>query len=225
MIKILRIVPQKYKKEYRTVFIGPEVSIKLHEDVVAQFKLIEGAEISEATLSELKSIEDRKEAVEYAYLFLSYRTLSSLEMIERLKRKGFSKEIIQDTMEQLKSQKLINDADFAAHYAEEKLKYRMVGEERVHEELVRKGIDRETAEQVVRSVKSENADEILSEDERAYRSLLKRSRQIKEIDSHTQHRRLYGHLARQGFEADIIERVINRFRKERRQADPEEPAD
>lgn len=203
------------------MYIGPEVSIKLHEDVVAQFHLTEGAEISESTLGELKNIEIQKEAVEYAYLFLSYRTLTTVEMGERLKRKGFAKDVIQVAIEQLKAQKLLNDTEFAKSFVEDRLKNKLIGEERLHEDLVHKGFDRSEAEKIVKNVKGE-ADGIPSEDERAFQSIMRRSRQIKEIDMHTQHRRLYGHLVRQGFAPDVVERAINRFRKERRLGDPEE---
>ncbi len=222
VIKILKIVPQKFKKEYRTVFIGPELSVKLHEDVVAQFKLAEGGEISEETLIELKNIEIRKEACEYAYLFLSYRTLTTQELTERLQRKGFPKDVIHSTLTLLKEQNLLNDAEFAKGFVEDKLKRKLVGDQKVREDLVRKGFDPDEAERIVQKVKSDGDSGVPDEDERAFQSLMKRSRQIKEIDSHTQHRRLYGHLVRQGFEADVIERVINRFRKERRLAEPEE---
>lgn len=222
MIKILKIVPLRFKKQYSTVFFERDISIKAHEDLVAQFHLHEGLEMSEEDLENLKASEERKEALEYAYLFLSYRTRSSREMQDRLTRKGFGKEVVHHTLEDLKQKKLLDDVEFTKTFVEGRLRHRLEGEHKIQRELYNKGIDRETAAEILRTVKEEGKDDLPDEEERAFRSLMRRARQIKEIDSHTQHRRLYGHLARQGFSPDVIEKALNRYRREKKQPDPSE---
>jgi SOS response regulatory protein OraA/RecX len=56
----------------------------------------------------------------------------------------------------------------------------------------------------------------MSEDERAYQTILKRRRQLRTTDHRALYQQLYGYLARRGFSPDTIERAWRRLKEEER---------
>lgn len=221
-MKITKVLPGKYRKQYCSVFIDDEYAARLHSDVIQQEKIQSGKELSEAQWDEIKRIEQKKEALEYSYLLLNFRERSEKEMSERLRRKGFSPEIIHAVLEELKEKQIIDDKKFAQNFTESKLKSsKMIGEQRIQQELYKKGIKNETAKAMLQKIKDENPETVLSEDERAYQSLLKRKTQIKEIDPRTLKRRLYGYLLRKGFSYDSVEKALHRLSREGGHTDEE----
>lgn len=171
-------------------------------------------EIDAKKFEELKFCGEKKEAIEYAYLFLTVRSRSEKEMRDRLKRKGFSSEVIHSVIPELKSQNLIDDLKLAKNLTESLLKEQLCGRDRVREQLIQKGIDPDLAEKITQKVEDEKPGEILNEEERAYQLLLKRKKQMISLDSHTIYRRLFNYLSRMGFQFDTIEKVMNRYQKE-----------
>ena len=156
-------------------------------------------------------------ALEYAYFLLKFRSLSEAAMKERLLWKGFAENEVEETLAALRNQKLLNDSQLAEHLAESRLKNRLMGDARVQQELMQKGIDKNIAEKTVRDMAQSS--EVPDEEERAYRLILKRRKQIKEIDSRTLFRRLYEHLARRGFSPDTIEHALSRYRRGTHESD------
>ena len=185
-MKITKVLPGRYRKQYCSVFIDGEYAARLHEEIIKQEKIRPGKELSEEQWTQLKWTEEKKEALEYSYLLLNFRERSEKEMTERLRRKGLSHEIVQAVIEELKEKHLIDDSKFAQNFAESKLKSnKMLGERRIQQDLLRKGISSESSKKVIQDVKDENPEMILDEDERAFQALIKRKTQIKEIDSRT----------------------------------------
>ena len=211
---ILKIVPQKYKKNYRSVFIDEKTSFPVHEEVAAKYGLREGMELSEERLDEVRFAASEKEATDHAYMYLNYRALSEGALSDRLKKKGFGPRVVESVVAKLKELKLIDDARLAKDSAESRLKGRLLGDRRVKEDLIRKGIPDSLADEAVREAQKGPAGAVPDEDERAYALLLKRRRQIKAIDAHTLHRRLFEYLSRRGFDPDTIERALSRYRRE-----------
>ena len=101
-MKIIKIIPQKFKKQYKTLYFDGDYRIKLHEELILQHGLKEGLDVSEEKLIELTVATKKKEATDYAYLSLSLRVRSEKEMLDRLKKKGFSSDIVKTVIEELK---------------------------------------------------------------------------------------------------------------------------
>ncbi len=211
-MKITKIVPQKFKKEYLTLQLDGEISLKVHRELVYKHGLIEGTDLSDERLSQIKSEELVKEATEYAYLYLGTCPRSEKEMIDRLAHKGFSSETIQIAIGDLKSKKIINDAQYAKDFAEYKIKNSTLAVGGVETELTQKGIPQETIHHTIQNLTIQTS---MDEETRAYEILLKRVKQIKTADSRTQYRRFFDYLARRGFPFDTIEKVLARHKRER----------
>lgn len=228
-MKITKIVPQRFKKEYVMVFVDellptspsspfsngkePTRGIRIHKEIAAQNHLEDGMEIPTEKLAQIQQESEKKEALEYALLFLSYRSRSEKEMAERLRKKKFSPATIATTLEELKNQKLLNDFEFARNLIESRARNKHYGNYRIRQELQQKGIDSEMAEAITKQLTNETSEEFPSEEERAYQLLEKRAAQMRNLDSHTAYRRLHSFLLRRGFSYDTVEKVLNRFRK------------
>lgn len=212
-MKVVKIVLQKYKKNYSHLLFENNSSLRLHNELILTYHLEEGMEINEEKLKELMEIEEKKEALEYAYLLLAARSHSEIELQERLKRKKFSNETLHSVIKELKEKKIINDLQFGKEFAESRMKNQLLGQEKIQQELMEKGIEEKEARKIIQEV-LHSQENVLSEEERAYQALLKRSTQIKRSDSRTIYRRLYEHLARKGFSFDTIEKTLNRHQKE-----------
>lgn len=214
-MKITKIVPQRFKKEYVTIFFeggsrdSSEAGLRVHKEIAARYALLENMEIEPTKVERLKSESQKKEALEYALLFLSYRSRSEKEMTDRLRKKGFSPETITATLEELKNRKLLNDFEFAKNLMESRAKHKQYGNYRIIQELRQKGINSEVAEALSKELENDASEEFPTEEERATKLLEKRAEQMKNLDYHTAYRRLHTFLLRKGFSYDTVEKVMN----------------
>ncbi|OGR53677.1 MAG: hypothetical protein A3I11_03470 [Elusimicrobia bacterium RIFCSPLOWO2_02_FULL_39_32] len=212
-MKIVKIVQQKYKKNYFHILFEDNSFLRLHNELMLTYSIKEGMEITDEKLNELRAIEEKKEAMEYAYLLLAARSHSEIELQERLKRKKFSSEALHSVTKELKEKKIINDLQFGKEFAESKMKNQLLGQEKIITELMEKGIEEKEAHKIIQEVLRDDKN-LFGEEERAYQALLKRANQIKRSDSRTLYRRLYEYLARKGFSFETIEKVLSRHQKE-----------
>ena len=87
---------------------------------------------------------DLLQAQDYALKLLSYRERSSKEIQVRMERKGFEKDVIEEVLRYLESQKYLDDRRFAELWAHDRLrkgygKWRVILELR-EKELTRKSL-------------------------------------------------------------------------------------
>ncbi|MCX5668609.1 MAG: regulatory protein RecX [Candidatus Omnitrophica bacterium] len=90
----------------------------------------------------LASLNNAEKAKAYAFLLLKFRLRSENELKSRLKQKGFSEELSQDTVNFLKDREFIDDRVFARGWVAARLK-RPFGLRKIKQELVQKGLDQE----------------------------------------------------------------------------------
>ena len=124
------------------------------------------------------------------------------QMEQRLAREGFSTKVIATTIEELIHSGHIRDRKYAENWIVRRQKSNPRGKTVLKNELVDKGIDRETAEQVVSKVETEDEMKV------ALQIAKKRMKQYKRLPIHVAKRRLHGFLARRGFGAEIVRHVL-----------------
>ena len=138
----------------------------------------------------------------YAFLLLKFRLRSENELLVRLRQKGFSPEISQDTVNFLKDKKFIDDHVFAKGWVFSRLK-RPFGLRRIEQELVQKGIAKEVIQDTLVQVK-EHYHESQVVSQLAKQRFLK----LEGIDPLKAKARVYGYLMRRGFSPDVIGEAI-----------------
>lgn len=139
---------------------------------------------------------------------LAARARSRLELRRLLLRKGEPADQIDGVLDRLEAAGYLDDADFARQFARSKALGSGMSRRRVQQELARRGVDRAIAETAIAEVFAEEA---VNEIETVERLARKKLRSLLRLDAPTRRRRLYGFLARRGFEAEEIGEVIRRL--------------
>ena len=139
---------------------------------------------------------------------LGRRELSEKQVRERLARKGYEPEEIDEAVARLREERAINDQRVAEAIARTETGIRKRGKVRVRMQLERAGISRETAKQAIESVFEAIDDEALIE-----ASLRKRLRGRDTIADDREFQRLFRYLVGQGFESDRVMRALRTRRK------------
>ena len=144
-------------------------------------------------------------AKKYAFLLLKFRLRSEKELAQRLKQKGFSEELSQDTVNLLKAKQFIDDRVFAKGWVASRLK-KPFGLRRIKQELAQKGLDKQVIEEAFVQVK-EDYDESGIVRELAEQRFFR----IKNVEPFKAKARVYAYLMRRGFSPDTIGEIVNKL--------------
>jgi regulatory protein len=138
----------------------------------------------------------------YAFLLLKFRLRSEAELKARLKQKGFSPELSQDTVNFLKEKEFINDHIFAKGWVSSRLR-RPFGLRKIKQELVQKGLAQEIIQDaLVQAAVCYNESQVVSQ------LAKQRFSKLKGIEPLKAKARVYGYLMRRGFSPDTIGEII-----------------
>ncbi len=155
--------------------------------------------------------DDREKCLEHAVNFLERRQHSEVEIVRKLRQRGYSEKTVSATIDELKRLNLIDDLQFAMSLIREKLLYtsRPVGRRKIYQDLARRGVPRETISAAWREAEEEEFEQ--SEEERALRAARQK---IKLIHDHRDLRKvrekLYRHLAGRGFDSESVRSAVER---------------
>jgi regulatory protein len=141
---------------------------------------------------------------------LGRRELSEKQVRERLARKAYEPDEIDEAVARLREERAINDQRVAEAIARTETGIRKRGKVRVRLQLERAGISRETAKQALDSVFEGIDDEALIE-----ASLRKRLRGRDTIADDREFQRLFRYLVGQGFESDRVMKTLKAYRMKR----------
>ena len=133
-------------------------------------------------------------AIEVSVKFCSYRERSEKEVIEKLRDKEFSKEIITSTLRKMKDLNFVNNLRFAKSFSRGKNRGNRWGKIKIRYELVGKGLNDEEITIGLDSI-----------DSKMYKESLKKNIEIfRKKNKNDNKNKLIGHLARKGFEMNLI---------------------
>jgi regulatory protein len=173
-----------------------KLSLRVGSEVDGQFAAAIGAE---ATVSR---------AYDRAMMMLAARGRASGELRRLLVKKGESPEVVSEVIGRLTEAGFLNDALFARQFTRWKTGGAALSRRRIEQELMRRGVDRETARAAVaETFIEENVDERAAIEQAAEKKL----RTLAKVDDQTRRRRLYSWLARRGYDADAITEVVGRL--------------
>jgi len=137
---------------------------------------------------------------------LAFRARSSSELARSLQRKGEEKPNVDWAIARLQEQGLLDDAAFARSFARAKVVGGKQSRRRVQQDLARKGVSRSMSDEAIETVFEEEAVDQRAIVEEAAR---KKLRSLAGLEPAVQRRRLYGFLARRGYELDDIRSVLS----------------
>lgn len=193
-----------------SVFIEDKFAFGVNQDVVLEFGLTKGLDLTTEAQREILEREDQLRARSTALNFLSYRDRSEQEIRRRLQRSEYSVDAIDGTIEYLREAGLLDDENFATSYAEGRFRSGGYGPVRVLHDLRRKGVDRTTAGRVVDDVFSDE-DELFA----TARDLGRRrwDRLSREEDHRKRRRKVYDYLVRRGFPYGVVLSILDELKQ------------
>jgi regulatory protein len=151
---------------------------------------------------ETTSIEER--ARETALRMLAVRQRTAAELRQRLARKDYPADIAERCVTDLIERGLVDDGEFAASFARDRVRLRPKGKRRIVQELRARGVSAGDAESAVDdALESEGTSEV----ELARRAATKWSPRSGE-DPRRARARLYAYLGRRGFSGEAIRAAV-----------------
>jgi len=199
-MKITKLSRQKRKENRFSLFIDGSFAAGLSAETVTRLHLSEGKEIDPEQLQKAIFEEERQRALNYAFRLLSYRGRSEKEILERLKRYGYSEPVINATMEEVKNAGLIDDKKFAVMFAQDRLNLAKKGKRVIFIELLRKGVPKSDVEEALKKINDET--------EVAKKLIEKYKNRYARLEPKKRKKKLYDLLLRRGFTFKTIEDVM-----------------
>lgn len=185
------------------VFVDGRRAFTVSEDVAARLGLEVGTELGNTELRELAVDSDRESAREAALRLLAVRARSRTELSDRLRRKGVAPGVAAEVLDGLEDVGLIDDREFGRLWAEERLRLRPVGPRRLVHELLGKGVERATIDEVVAEAYSAH-----SEAEVARRAVRKKMRTAGDRMGPKELARIRSFLLRRGFSYEVVRELL-----------------
>ena len=141
---------------------------------------------------------------------LGRRELSEKQIRQRLARKEYEPDEIDEAVARLREERAINDQRVAEAIARMETGIRKRGKVRVRLQLERAGIAKDVAKQAIDDVFEDVDDEALIEE-----ALRKRLRGRESIADDKEFNRLFRYLLGQGFESDRVMKTLKAYRIKR----------
>ena len=157
---------------------------------------------------ESKNRDLLQKAKNYAFLLLKFRLRSEEEIRQRLRKKKFEPQIIEETLDFLKEKKFIDDNYFAKAWIESRLK-KPLGIRRLRAELGTKGIAKEIIEARINEAKDN-----YPEDQIVAQIVREKLRKLKDTEPGKAKQRIYAYLLRRGFSPETVIDTLNRTRSQ-----------
>lgn len=176
----------------------------LHQNIISDFKICSGMELSEKQFAEIMEASYKRRAYERALYLLDYRDYSYMELLEKLEA-TYPQSICSETVERLAENGLINDRRYAGNLAEKYCRIKKYGAYRARQELMRHGIDKVLADEVLEDYEDDVCDRITEVIEKKYAGLLAENPDRKNIVKVT------NALVRLGYGYSDIKTALNNF--------------
>lgn len=201
MKRVTAIETQKAKRGRVNLFLDGAYAFSLSVPVASMAGLHEGQELTSKEVEKLQNDDLLHRSLNSALRYLSPRPRSETEVRNRLRRQGYDADTIQQVIDKLKEQKLIDDADFARFWRENRENFRPRSRRFIEFELRQKGVDAETTVAV-----TEGLDDELN----AYRAAQKKTAVLAGLNYQDFVKRLSVFLRQRGFSYEVINCTVNR---------------
>ena len=188
------------------LYLDGEAAVKLDAATAQEARLRVGMELDDEELHELLQKSDAARAKEKALYLLEHRPHATRELERKLSR-TVGEEAAQAAADRMEELGLVDDADYAARLAQE-LARKGYAFSRTVQELVRRGVDRELAQEAAR--------EASPDPEEAIRRLIQRKYE-RRLGDEKGRRQTAAALQRLGYRWEEIRSALREF-----DGDPEE---
>ncbi len=199
---------QKRNPRRANLFVDGEFVLGLSIEVVQDFGLHRGMELTDDELAAIRKAEQQRQAYQDALRLINYRPRSVAEMRRRLGDKGYDEAQVEATVKKLQELGLLDDTAFARGWVENRQAFRPRGRSALVSELRQKGVSSDVIDGAL--------DELLTEDEDAQALAMARERapSLAGLERDVFFRRLQGYLARRGFSPGAVIQAVRKVWEE-----------
>lgn len=154
------ITTKKGKGDKIHIYADDEYRLTVDESFWFSLAISEKSDIDEETFAELENGIMKRRAFNKAVELLACREHCRREIVRKLTERGYSRETAEETADKLSEYGYLDDERFARLYAKELKERKKYGAARIKQELMRKGIERDTVETVMCDIGDEPETEI-----------------------------------------------------------------
>lgn len=201
--KITALTLQKRNRQRVNVYLDGEFAFGLARIVAAWLQ--EGQEISDEKIAQLKEEDAREVAHQQALKLIQYRPRTEAEIRQNLAQHKVSPEHIELTIQRLREGGLIDDAQFAQSWVENRVDLRPRSRRALAFELSRRGVDRQLIDSALESV---------DDDELAYQAALRKAPKFDTLEWKDFRLKMIRYLAQRGFSYDACAQAVARVWEE-----------
>lgn len=188
---------QKRNPQRVNVYLDGEFAFGLARIIAGWLKI--GEQLSDEKIAQLQAEDGFENAYQHALKYISYRPRTRQEIRRNLKEHETPEEVIEKILQRLAQLGLVNDAQFAQSWVENRSTFRPRSRRALTYELQYKGIDPQTIEQSL---------ELLDEDHLAYQAASKQARKLDGLDWQLFRQKMYSFLARRGFSYEVCAPIV-----------------
>ena len=189
------------------LYLNSKLFAEIDYSVIQELDLHVGKVVSEQVLKIIEHKSKLSGAKIEAIRFLSYRPRSEWEIEKKLYDKKYQSNIIKNTINWLKEERLIDDHDFAIQWIRYQIGKKPAGRIKLRNELYKKGIDRKIIDSAVDSFFEQDADEL----ELASQLVRKKQLSLQSKNMLLDPSKITSLLHRQGFSNTVIQRICEDF--------------
>ncbi len=198
---ITRLEVQKNNPERVSVYLDDEFAFGV--DIMVAASMRKWQLLDEADVAALRADDDRHRAYLAAVRLLGLRPRSREEIERALRTKRYEEPVIEAAVERLTVEGLIDDAEFARFWSENRTTFRPRGTRALRYELRLKGVANEDMEAALDAV---------DEDEAAWAAVERKAESWRNLPEDEFKQKVLNFLARRGFNYGTANGVLKRLR-------------
>jgi len=205
MKKITKIEYQKNNKDRVNIYLDDKFEFGIDLNIMIKYGLSKNMELEDGFISDILIQEQKIKAYNYAISVISRASKSEKQLILKMSGKGYDEELINVTLDKLKLNKYIDDDDYSERFIRDKINFSKYGKLKIKEALYNKGIARETIDEKLSLISSDD------EFERAYELAAKKLKILANEGPLKKKMKLSNFLINKGFDYDTVKNVISKL--------------
>jgi len=148
---ISKIGRQKNNPERYNIYLNDTYAFAVDESTLIKFGLTKGKVLEQFDIDEITYEDEISKAFNRALNFLSYQMRSEFEVKKKLLDAGFGESVVLEAIRKLEKLGFLNDETYSKALLETKKKTAKKGPRAIKQDLIKKGIDKETQNKVLDS--------------------------------------------------------------------------
>lgn len=187
---------------HHVIHFNNKHSLVIPSVLIDNFGLCSGLSIESHIIEKLVAADEAMRAKNNALSVLKENIYSKTQMAKHLESEGFTDNTIQQIVIELIQSGHIKDREFAVKWVQRRQKTNPRGITLLKQELIDKGVDRDTVEEVLSKLNEKDETDLVLQ------IAEKRSKAYKGLPIQTARRRLHAYLVRRGFDSNTILEVM-----------------